>query len=89
VTAVLNIAYWILVATRWQLRFRSFIARRHGVTITTGFRGFWRAQAAGSTSRLLGIELLQLAYFMLAFIVWSGLLSLALGAMFLLELWTT
>jgi hypothetical protein len=68
--AVLNILFWMRVVTRWAEQFRRRCERRYGVVITIGFRGAWNVTGGGPWYRSLGIELLQLAYFMGAFVVW-------------------
>ena len=69
--AALNLAYWYVVVTRGERRFRAWVERHYRVSIGHGHRGHWRVSGEGSKLRLLGIELLQLAYFMGAFVVWS------------------
>jgi hypothetical protein len=67
----LNIAYWWLVVSRWEVRFRRRCERRYGVSIQTAFKGAWKVIGARPWYQRLGIELLQLAYFMGAFLVWG------------------
>lgn len=71
VFAVLNIVFWSRVMTRWSEQFRRRCERRYGVVITIGARGHWQVTSGGPWYRRLGIELLQLAYFMGAFVVWT------------------
>jgi hypothetical protein len=59
--------------------------QRFDVVITTGTRGTWRASGSGSKLRLIGIENLQLAYFMAAFLVWSVLVVISVGVLGLAE----
>ena len=76
--AVGNIAYWKLVMTRGHERFRRYCERRYGVAIGTGHKGHWQVGGDGGPwYRRLGIELLQLGYFMGAFVAWAvGLVGL-------------
>lgn len=83
--AALSIGYWALVVTRGERRFRAWVTHRFDVAITTGARGTWRAWGKGSRIRLLGIEMLQLAYFIAAFLVWSMLLLISVGVLSLYD----
>jgi hypothetical protein len=81
----LNIGFWWLVVTRWNERFRRRCERRYGVVITIGGRGHWNVVGGGPWYRRLGIEMLHLAYFMGAFVVWALLLLGVIGLMALIS----
>lgn len=79
--AAASMTFWTFVARRWEGRFRERCERRYGVTITYSGRSQWHVIGPGAWYRRLGIELLQLAFFMGAFVVWAvGLLGV-LGLM--------
>lgn len=67
----LNLGFWWLVVTRWNERFRRRCERRYGVTIALRGRGAWHVVGGGRWYRRLGIEMLQLAYFMGAIFLWG------------------
>ncbi len=83
--AALNIVYWWLVVGRGSERFRRRCERRYGVVIELGGKGHWRVSGGGPWYRRLGIELLQLAYFMGAFVVWAAGLLLVILLLWSLE----
>jgi hypothetical protein len=70
--AAANLAYWWLVARRWEGRFRRYCERRYHVTIAHGIRGHWTVTGEGSWLRRVAIEWLQLVFFLTAFVVWSA-----------------
>jgi hypothetical protein len=74
--AALGLLFWFRLV-RAEPRFRAWVAERFDVTISTSMRGHWKVRGSGSWWGDLGIELLQLGYFMGGFVVWSiGLLML-------------
>jgi hypothetical protein len=83
--AALSLVYWFLVAKRGHERFRLYCERRFDVRITFGSRGHWRVEGKGSWLRRVGIESLELAYFMAAFVVWAAAMSFVLLAIALIE----
>jgi hypothetical protein len=83
--ASLNLGYWAFVVTRGERRFRAWVMQRFDVIITTGSRGTWRASGTGSKLRLAAIEILQIAYFLAAFLVWSVLLLISVRVLGLVE----
>jgi hypothetical protein len=83
----LNLGYWAFVVTRGERHFRAWVMQRFDVVITTGSRGTWRESGTGSKLRLIGIEMLQLAYFMAGFLVWSVLVLISVGMLGLIERW--
>lgn len=84
-----NAWFWWWVVTRGDVRFQAWVERRYGVTIARGMRGHWQITSGQrSAFRRVAIELLQLAYFMGAFVVWGVLLGLGVGLMALVQqLW--
>lgn len=80
----LNIGFWWLVMKRWSERWRRRCEHRYGVVITIGARGHWTVAGGGPWYRRLGIEMLQLAFFMGAFVVWALLMVGVLGVMSLI-----
>jgi hypothetical protein len=76
-----NLYYWHLVVRRWEDPFRAWVERRYGVVVTRGGRGHWSVSGSGSRLRDLAIELLQLVYFMGAFVAWSVGMLLCVGLM--------
>jgi hypothetical protein len=78
-----NLYYWFRLV-RGEPRFREWVKRRYGVTITLT-RGHWNVRGSGSRLRDLGLEFLQLAYFMAGFFVWGLGMLLAVGLMSLIE----
>jgi hypothetical protein len=77
----LNIGYWWLVVSRWEGRFRRWCERRYEVSIKLAGRGGWQVVGARPWYQRLGIELLQLAYFMGAFLVWGVAIVLVIVVM--------
>lgn len=84
--AALNVWFWWWVVRTGDARFRARVERRYNVTIARGNRGHWQI-TSGQSSALtrFAIELLQLAYFMGAFVVWAVLLGLGVGLMALVQ----
>jgi hypothetical protein len=77
VLAGANIVYWWFVVRRWHDAFRRWCERRYSVTITLGHRGHWLVSGSDKrwTTRF-AIEMLQLVYFVAAFVGWAvGLLA--------------
>ena len=72
--AAANLAFWWYVVRHGDLRFRTWVMRRH-----------WRARGEGSKLRLVAIEFLQLAYFMAAFFGWGVMILICVGVMKLVE----
>lgn len=83
--AAMTLVYWWLVVRRWEGRFRSWCERHYGVAITYGMKGHWQVSGGGPWYRRFAIELLQLAYFMGAFVGWAVGMVLAVVVMSLLE----
>lgn len=83
--AAMNLAYWWLVVRRWEGRFRSWCERRYRVAITYGMKGHWQVSGSGPWYRRFAIELLQLAYFMGAFVVWAAGMLLVVVMLWSLE----
>jgi hypothetical protein len=81
-----SLLFWIRVTGRGEDRFREAIARRYRGSISRTLRGHW--QVTGARSRLagLGIELLQLGYFMAAFAAWASGMLVVFGLMNGLEI---
>ena len=71
-----NLGYWHLVVRRGDERFCRYVERTLGVRITRTTRWHWSVSSDRSWLYNLGVELLQLAYYMVAFAVW-GLCMLA------------
>jgi hypothetical protein len=65
-----NLFFWWRVV-RGDPRFRERMARAFGVEIDMGSRGHWSVRGDVPLLRRLGIEMLQLAYYMGAFVVWA------------------
>ena len=76
-----NFAFWWYVVKRGQEGFRRRIERRYNVVVTLGSRGHWCVSGSGSRLKDFGIELLQLAYFMGASVLWSVGALLVVGLM--------
>lgn len=85
VTAVANIAFWMIVVTRGQQRFQRIVERKFDVVIEVGHKGHWRVSGDGSWLRRLAIEFLQLGYFLIAFVVWAVALLLVVGLFSLVQ----
>ena len=81
--AGLSIGYWWLAMTRWMERFRRRCERRYGVVIAME-RGHWSVTSGGPWYRRLGIEMLQLAYFLGVFAGWAIGMGLGIGLLSLL-----
>jgi hypothetical protein len=82
--AAASLLFWSRVM-RNDTWFRAGVERRFGVTITM-YRGHWRVISARHSWLVrLGIELLQLVYFIGAFLVWALCLLVGLGALSLLQ----
>ena len=81
----LNVLYWWRVVGRWEARFRRRCERRYGVVIKLAGRGSWDVEGDRPWHQRLGIELLQLAYFMGALLVWIAAVVLVIIMMWLLE----
>lgn len=81
--ALLSLLFWMRLV-RAEPRFRDWVAQRFDVTISTGMKGHWKVRGASSWLSGLGLELLQLAYFMAGFVGWSLGLLLTLGLLSLL-----
>lgn len=79
VAAVANIAYWMFVVTRGQQRFQRGLERRFNVVIDIGHKGHWRVSGGASALTRLAIELLQLGYFLAAFVVWGVAMLIVVG----------
>ena len=79
----LNFWFWWLAVTRWNERFRQRCERRYGVTIALRGRGAWHVVGGGPWYRRLGIEMLQLAYFMGVILGWGLVVT---GVMILIAL---
>lgn len=69
-----NLAFWWWVVRHGDDRARRWAEGRFGVTIERGPRGHWRVRGASSWLAGLGIELLQLLFFLGAFVVWAAAL---------------
>ncbi|MBK9036001.1 MAG: hypothetical protein IPL61_32925 [Myxococcales bacterium] len=80
-----NIGCWWYVVIPGERRFVAWVERRYQVQIARGMRGHWRVTGPGSKIRLFLIELLQLAYFMGAMVVWSAAMLIAVVALTLLH----
>jgi hypothetical protein len=80
-----SLAYWIRVAGKGEDHFRESMERRFGVEISRTLRGHWKVRSGGPWIRGLGIELLQIAYFLVAFAGWSFGLGVVFGLMSFLE----
>jgi hypothetical protein len=82
-----NVWFWWWVVRTGDARFRVRVERRYGVTIGRSFRGHWQITSGQSSAlKRFAIELLQLAYFMGAFVVWGLLLGLGVGLMALVDM---
>lgn len=81
----LNIVYWWHVMSRWEAPFRRWCERRYGVVIKIAGKGSWQVAGARPWHQRLAIELLQLAYFMGAFLVWAVAILLVMFVIWLLE----
>jgi hypothetical protein len=83
--ALANGAYWWWIARRGETRFRAWCERRYGVAITYGFKGHWKVTGPRSWWSRVGIEWLQLAYFLGAMLVWGCAMLGAVLAMMLAQ----
>jgi hypothetical protein len=72
-----NLLFWWRVV-RGDAPFRERMARAFGVQIGTGSRGHWSVHGDVPFFKKLGIEMLQFAYYMGAFVVWSVAIVLAI-----------
>jgi hypothetical protein len=82
--AAASLLFWSRVV-RSDGWFRTRVERRFDVTITM-YRGHWRVSSKRhSWLTRLGIELLQLAYFIGAFCAWALGLLLGLGLLWLVQ----
>lgn len=79
IAAGANIAFWMFVVGRGQRRFQRHVERTYDVAIELGHKGHWRVTGDESWLRRLAIELLQLGYFLTAFLVWGVSLLLVVG----------
>jgi hypothetical protein len=84
ILAALNLVYWFFVVTRGEPRAKAWVERRYEVVLTRGRRGHWKARGSGSKLRLVGIELLQILYFMIAFVIWAAGIGAALALLALI-----
>lgn len=84
-----NMWFWWWVVRTGDARFCAYVERRLGVTIARGMRGHWQITSGPrSVLKRFGIELLQLAYFLGAILVWAILIGLGVGLMVLVQkLW--
>lgn len=81
--AVLSWLYWRrLIKT--EPRFREWVAASFDVTISTTLRGHWKVRGSGSWWKDVGLELLQLVFFLGGFALWALGLLLLLGLLALL-----
>lgn len=76
-----NLYSWHWTVRRGDDRFREYVERAFDVTIGKGHRGHWRVSSGRSRLGDVGIELLQLAYYMAAFLVWGAALIGCVGLM--------
>lgn len=77
-----NIAFWFYVMKRGEPQFQKWVEQRFQVHITRGHRGHWKVTSgARSAVQHLLIELLQLAFFMGAFVGWAIAILLVLLVM--------
>jgi len=83
--ALLSMLYWFLVVTRGDPWARMRAAKTFGVTIVVSTRGLWRVSGARSGLGAFGIELLQPAWYLGAFVVWGLLIIAVVVASNLLE----
>jgi hypothetical protein len=83
--AVLSIVYWFLVVTRGDPWARVRIAKAFGVSIVTSSHGLWKVAGTPSGLGALGIELLQPAFYLVAFVVWGLLIMASVVASSILE----
>jgi len=67
-----NLWYWNFVVRHGEDRFRRYVERVLGVGIMRGSRGHWSVSSGQSWLRDRGIELLQLGYYLGAFVMWAG-----------------
>lgn len=79
-----NLWYWHLVVRRGDERFCRYVERTLGVVITRTVRWHWDVSSDRSWIYNLGVELLQLAYYMAAFAVWGLCMMAIVGLMSLL-----
>ena len=76
-----SLYFWFRVV-RGEDRFRERVERRYGVQIIRGMRGHWRITTRERPALArLGIEMLQLAYYMGAMLVWG--LGIGVGVLLL------
>lgn len=68
---VANLAFWWWVVRSGEPAFQRVMGERFGVTIVRGSRGHWTVVSEGPWLKHLLIELLQLAFFMSAMLVWG------------------
>lgn len=80
VLAVSNLAYWWWVVSS-EDRCRQLVEGAYGVRITRGPRGHWVVEGDRPWWARLGLELLQLGYFMGAFVLWA--IALVVGLLLL------
>lgn len=86
--AGLGIALWWWALRRGEPRFRDWVALRCRVTIDRTRRGHWSVTAPDrSLPERLGIELLQIAFFLGAMLVWCVGMGVAVGALHLVTSW--
>jgi hypothetical protein len=83
--AVLSIVYWFLLVTRGDPWARMRAGKAFGVNIVISSHGLWRVLGAPSALGALGIELLQPALYLVAFVVWGGLIMAVVVASSFLE----
>jgi hypothetical protein len=79
IAAGANIAFWMFVVVRGQQRWQRWVERVFNVVIHVSHKGHWRVSGSVSWLWRLALELLQLAYFLIAFLVWAIALLLTAG----------
>jgi hypothetical protein len=79
IAAGANIAFWMVVVVRGQQRWQRGVERMFKVVIHISHKGHWRVSGGGSWLWRLALELLQPAYFLIAFLVWAIAMLLTIG----------
>jgi len=67
-----NLAFWAWVIRRGEDRFRLAVESHFDVTIKRGMRGHWTVVSNRSAITNFFLELLQLVFFLGAFVVWAA-----------------
>jgi hypothetical protein len=68
---VANLWLWYAAVTKWNSALRLWVAKRFQVEIEDPGRGSWKVVSPIAWYKKLGIECLQLAYFMILFCGWA------------------